>query len=85
MKRYYLLLGCVLLLMLSGCAAQEQDLKSACEELGGTWIEMADECEQISEEECKQLGGEFDECASACRHDPDAEFCAMVCVPVCSF
>lgn len=49
----------------------------------GKWIQEHRECEGISQENCSLVGGQFNECASACRHDPEAQFCIMVCVAVC--
>lgn len=63
----------------------EADLERSCDDLGGSWIEEARECEGISEESCDDLGGNFNPCASACRNDPDAEYCTMQCVLVCGF
>ncbi len=60
-------------------------LSEKCEELNGTWIEGAEECEYISKGSCEALGGKFQECASACRNDPDAMVCTMQCVIVCEF
>ena len=61
------------------------DLQTACEDAQGNWISDANECEWISEQLCDDLGGTFVECGSACRHDPDAEFCIMMCVSYCAF
>jgi len=66
-------------------AEEVTEIAELCEQLGGTWIDHANECEYIGEQECEALGGIFDGCASACRHDPDAEICIAVCVPVCYF
>ena len=57
----------------------------ACEYLEGTPLEEHKECEYISQEICQFLGGEYHSCESACRHDPDAEACITLCVPVCRF
>jgi hypothetical protein len=57
----------------------------ACNELEGTWIDIANECEGISEEQCINLGGNYNTCASACRNDPEAIMCTMQCVFVCEF
>ena len=57
----------------------------ACQEVGGTPLEEYSECEYVSEQVCEYLGGEFKECESACRHDPEAEVCITLCVPVCNF
>ncbi len=54
-----------------------------CQESGGNWLWEHQECEYIGEEFCDQIGGIFLPCESACRHDPDADFCTMQCVPVC--
>ncbi len=62
-----------------------ESLAEQCESEGGTWLPEHHECEDISETFCSELGGSFESCASACRHDPDAEMCIEVCVPVCSF
>ncbi|MFW6285952.1 MAG: hypothetical protein ACOC16_02165 [Nanoarchaeota archaeon] len=62
-----------------------QDLKLACENNNGKWIEDFQECEGISENICLELGGNYNSCASACRHDPDAQMCTKQCVFVCSF
>lgn len=51
----------------------------------GRWLVPQQECEYMSEEACTARKGQFDPCASACRHDPDAESCVLMCVPVCSF
>lgn len=59
------------------------DYKTECIENSGKWINEYKECEFVSEEWCNQRGGSFDECSSACRHNPKAELCITVCVPVC--
>ncbi|MBN1274673.1 hypothetical protein JXA12_00065 [Candidatus Woesearchaeota archaeon] len=59
--------------------------EGACWSFDGTWLPEYQECEGMSEEQCENLGGTYDGCASACRHDPDAEICIEVCVPVCAF
>ncbi|HOI59994.1 MAG TPA: hypothetical protein PKU93_01570 [Candidatus Pacearchaeota archaeon] len=59
------------------------DYKSECLESSGKWIEKHNECEFVGKEWCDQRGGVFNECSSACRHNPKAEMCIMVCVPVC--
>lgn len=63
----------------------ESSLAELCAEHGGEWLEEYRECEGISEQACTELNGTFNDCASACRNDPDAEFCTMQCVMVCSF
>lgn len=68
-----------------------KNLKDACEEKGGTWLETYKECEAMSNDKgfdkssCTSLGGKFSECDSACRHNPEAEVCMSVCVIVCKF
>ncbi len=64
----------------AGCI---QEMQEKCEELGGTWIEGAEECEGISESECIGLGGNYIECTSTCRDDPSVENCTQQCVQVC--
>lgn len=59
--------------------------KESCEAAGGNWLSAYRECEGIGQSWCEQEMGRWNECASACRHDPDAEMCIMVCVPVCGF
>jgi hypothetical protein len=80
MKKY--VMGIIFIFVLSlvtGCGTKEV----TCEELGGNFLEAQNECEYITQEECDLLGGTFDDCASACRHDPNAEVCITLCVPVC--
>jgi hypothetical protein len=82
MKKY--VIGILLVLVLglaTGCGTKEVDV--TCEDLGGNYLEEHNECEYLTQEECDILGGTFDDCASACRHDPNAEMCIEVCVPVC--
>jgi hypothetical protein len=55
-----------------------------CSGSGGTWLAEFSECEYVSSGWCADAGGVFSECESACRHKPDAEFCTLQCVPVCS-
>lgn len=50
-----------------------------------TWLEEFNECEYISQNWCDENWWNFNECESACRNDPEAEFCTLQCVPVCSF
>ena len=64
---------------------KELSLQDKCENLNGTWIEGANECEYISKDSCENIGGQFNECGSACRNDPDAQICTMQCVIYCSF
>jgi hypothetical protein len=77
----------VLLVMMTSCMSQQAggSQQERCELLGGKYLDEFDECEGISQEQCAELGGVFNECASACRHDPNARFCTMQCVQVCSF
>ncbi len=58
-------------------------LTASCEQSGGTWVDDYDECEYIGREWCENSEGIFKECESACRHDPEADFCTLQCVPVC--
>ncbi|MFO7710664.1 MAG: DUF333 domain-containing protein [Candidatus Woesearchaeota archaeon] len=72
----------------SGTNETESDNTSnaeLCRENDGKWLDEYQECEGIPESACTANGGSFDGCASACRNDPDAEFCTMQCVPVCSW
>ena len=63
----------------------ESNLAELCAENGGEWLDEFQECEGISEQACSQLNGTFNECASACRNNPEAEFCTLQCVQVCTF
>jgi len=70
----------------------ENNLKTACTEKNGIWLDEFNECESqdadagLDQEECENLGGKFDGCASACRHSEDKDIvCIGVCVNVCSF
>ncbi len=80
MKSIILLI--VALVVLTACG-KVVEVAQTCESLGGTWIEAAQECEDISQEDCETLGGNFNECASPCRNDPNAGACIMQCVLVC--
>jgi len=57
----------------------------SCIEVGGVWVADFAECEGVGQEWCASIGGNFYECESACRHDPSAEICIEMCVPVCKF
>ena len=59
------------------------ELEQKCTILGGTYLSKYHECEYIDTEACEIMSGTFNECESACRHDPSAEVCIDVCVPVC--
>jgi len=61
----------------------EPDYATPCDKEGGNWLAEYDECEYVGRDWCEQQNGQFLECESACRHDPDAEFCTLQCVPVC--
>lgn len=63
----------------------EAGLIAGCEETGGTWLSMYNECEYAFSSWCGQHGGTFAECESACRHDLNAQVCTLQCVPVCGF
>ncbi|MBU0472269.1 MAG: hypothetical protein KKF89_01865 [Nanoarchaeota archaeon] len=63
----------------------EESIETICSELGGEWIETANECENINEADCLNIGGNFNECASACRNNPEAQMCTTQCVLVCEF
>jgi len=63
----------------------ETGLSAGCEETGGAWLSMYNECEYAFSSWCSQHGGTFAECESACRHDLNAEVCTLQCVPVCGF
>lgn len=67
------------------CVDEEVNLQGACLSFDGNWLEEFNECEGMPQQMCADLGGNFNECASACRNDPNAEFCTMQCVQVCSF
>ena len=56
-----------------------------CQENNGVWFAEYNECEYVGKTWCDEVSGEFLECESACRHDPNAGFCTMQCVPVCKF
>ncbi|MFC1774966.1 hypothetical protein ACFLZN_01475 [Nanoarchaeota archaeon] len=73
----------ITLIFLSGCS--KLDYKKTCEANNGKWLSEYKECVDTSKEACEAMEGTWNECASACRHDPGAEFCVMMCVPVCSF
>lgn len=51
----------------------------------GKWSSQYNECEISVKKWCEEKGGVFNECASACRHDPNAQACILLCVPVCQF
>lgn len=55
-----------------------------CEDNGGYWNEVSNDCEGISKEVCEVQNGTYNECASACR-GTDAEVCTLQCVFVCEF
>lgn len=61
------------------------DLGESCRANSGNWLSDFNECELVNQDWCIQNQGDFNECASACRHNPEAEFCTMQCIPVCSF
>ena len=82
MNKIILAIGILTLLTITGCATE--NIAEQCNDVGGNWIDDYNECEQISMDQCDKLGGSFDDCASACRHDPEAEVCMQVCVPVCT-
>jgi hypothetical protein len=63
----------------------ENSSEEVCNLSSGKWLPESKECEGISKVQCEQSGGTFEECASACRHNPDAEFCIAMCVPVCKY
>ncbi|MAG39754.1 hypothetical protein CMI41_02195 [Candidatus Pacearchaeota archaeon] len=56
-----------------------------CQEKNLTWVENYSECESMEQEICDYLGGEYTECGSACRHEPEAEYCILMCIPYCTF
>lgn len=59
--------------------------ENLCPSLGGKWLPEHNECESITQRQCSQLFvGTFNECASPCRHNPNAEVCIQLCVPVCT-
>jgi len=66
-------------------AFDSEALHKACVDAGGKYLDLFNECENVSEASCKAMGGSFDECASGCRHLPEAVMCTAQCVPVCSF
>jgi hypothetical protein len=66
-------------------ASSPTNTQQSCTGVGGKWIAEYSECEGLREEQCQELNGNFNECASACRHDPTAEACIMLCVPVCTY
>lgn len=61
--------------------------RDLCVDAGGQYLEGEGyhECEGVDQIKCNQMYGTFNDCASACRHDPEAEVCIDVCVPVCEF
>jgi len=61
------------------------DPKDVCLDNGLEWLDEYNECEFMSEETCLALVGDWTECGSACRHNPNATFCILMCVPYCSF
>jgi len=63
----------------------DTEIVDSCLVNRGTWVSGFNECEYTNETWCQENGGIFNECASACRNQPEAEFCTMQCVPVCSF
>jgi hypothetical protein len=81
MRKYVIGIIIFTIVLVSGCTTKEAGV--TCEDLGGNFLEEHNECEYISQAECDILGGTYNECASACRHDPNAEMCIEVCVPVC--
>lgn len=54
-----------------------------CIQHGGNWLWQYNECERITQAKCNEIGGNFNGCESSCRHDPQAQMCIMLCVPVC--
>lgn len=59
--------------------------KEKCISANGKWLAEYEECENVEEDVCENiLGGVFSNCESACRHDPSAQACIQLCVPVCS-
>jgi hypothetical protein len=85
MERTYLIMGFIVLVGLVVSSCDYSKISESCQDFGGQWSSQYNECEQISAEECETLGGTFDGCASACRNNPQAELCAQVCIPLCSF
>jgi hypothetical protein len=83
-NKIFILFGVALMVFLSACSVQKADSSGLCTDLGGNWVDSANECEYISQGDCENIGGSFNECASACRNDPNAELCTLQCVPVCS-
>ena len=54
-----------------------------CEDLGGYFEVIHNECTNVSALQCADIGGEFVECGSACRHNPTASTCTLQCVAYC--
>ena len=63
----------------------QEAVAQQCSNAGGSWLAEFDECENLDQIECQEAGGTFNDCVSACRHNPGAEICIQVCVPVCTF
>ncbi|MDO5561505.1 MAG: hypothetical protein Q4G02_01895 [bacterium] len=61
----------------------DEKKQNKCEDLGGYFEAIHNECSNVSAEQCQQLGGEFVECGSACRHNPTATACTMQCITYC--
>lgn len=69
-------------------AGREQN----CIKHQGKWLSMYQECELrgISDEQegkkiCQTMKANYTYCSSACRHNPNAQFCIGLCVPICTF
>lgn len=69
---------------MNGTVPSDTSSQQQCEIFGGKWLPDHNECEGLSQLQCQEVGGTFAECASPCRHDPNAEVCVQLCVPVCS-
>ncbi|MDD3647906.1 MAG: metal ABC transporter substrate-binding protein [Candidatus Dojkabacteria bacterium] len=65
--------------------SESVDLVKVCAGNGGTWLADYHECVNLSEQVCGENLGKYDSCASSCRHEPDAQQCITVCVPLCQF
>ncbi|MFW6014268.1 MAG: hypothetical protein ACOCQG_03775 [Candidatus Nanoarchaeia archaeon] len=63
----------------------DKSLEEKCVDAGGDWLSEHNECEYIDKEFCDKTGGNYYDCESACRHDPGADMCIEVCVPVCTY
>jgi len=64
---------------------RQTDSAADCQINGGKWLSEFKECENANHEWCQKNNGRFFDCESACRHQPNAEVCIDVCVPVCKF